>query len=161
MSGPETSSEPTVEPKAKAHPQRTVFIVAVIVVFAIFFWLYASKLMGVRAAERDGLKDSAVALSATALPLLDLRSKNLLGDGETLQRVVDEIAESKRFSFVALLDNNGKVVVASDRSVTAGSNYPDYESGKFAERGVDGKYEVIQPIRQGTATYGAVVLRQP
>ncbi len=161
MSGPETSTEPIIEPKAKAHPQRTVFIVAVILVFAIFFWLYASKLMGVRAAERDGLKDSAMALSAAALPLLDLRSKGILGDGETLQRVVDEIAESNRFSFVALLDNNGKVVVASDRSITSGSNYPDYESGKFAERGVDGKYEVIQPIRQGTATYGAVVLRQP
>lgn len=161
MTGPESSTEPTVEPKKTAHPQRTAFIVAVAVIFAIFFWLYASKLMGVRAAERDGLKNSAVALSAAALPLLDLRSKNLLGDAATLQRVVDEIAKSNRYSFVALLDNNGKVVVASDRSVTAGSNYPDYESGKFAERGVEGKYEVIQPIRQGTATYGAVVLRMP
>jgi hypothetical protein len=161
MTGPESSTENVVTPPRAANPRRTAFIVAVVVVFAIFFWLYASKLLGIRAAEREGLKNSAVALSAATLPLLDLRSKNLLGDAETLQRVVDETAETKRFSFVALLDNNGKVLVSSDRSVTAGSAYPDYESGKFVERGVDGKYEVIQPVRQGTATYGAVVLRLP
>jgi hypothetical protein len=161
MSDPETSTEPTAPPTSTANPKRTAMIVVVVLIFAIFFWLFASKLMAVRSAEREGLKSSAVTLASAALPLLDLRSKERLGDVDTLQRMVDQIVESHRFSFAALLDNNGRVVAASDRSVTVGSAYPDFKADEFVERGVEGKYEVIQPIRQNNAAYGAVVLREP
>jgi hypothetical protein len=161
MTDPESSTEATTPPKKAADPRRTMMIVVAVLVFAIFFWLYASKLMGVSAAKREGMRGGGVALAAASLPLLDLKSKNLLGDAETLQRVVDQVVESQRYSFAAILDNNGKVVAASDRNVTAGSDYPDFVAGEFVERGVDGKYEIIQPIRQNTASYGAVVLREP
>jgi hypothetical protein len=163
MSENETTEATETPTNAKKHPdtKRTAIIVAVIVVFTLFFWLYASKLLGIRAAEREGVQSSAMTLSAAAVPLLDLQSKNMLGDAETLSRMVDQVVESRRFSFVAILDPQGRVIVASDRNVAAGNAYEGFESGKFTERGVDGKYEVIQPIKQGSAVYGAVVLRQP
>ena len=161
MTGPESTTETQPQPRRAADHRRTAIIVAILLIFAIFFWLYASKIMSVRSAEREGVRNAALTFAASSLPLIDLQSKNLLGDSETLQRVVDAVAESHRFSFAAILDNQGKVLAASDRSVTAGSAYPDFKTGEFVERGTDGKYEVIQPIEQGTAAYGAVVLRQP
>src|SRR5688572_14557357 len=135
MTGPETDSETQSQPQPKrASPHRKAILVAAILVFAIFFWLYASKLLGVKAAEREGIQSSAGALAAASLPLLDLRSKNLLGDDATLQRVVDEIAKSHGFSFAAILDNTGQVLAASDRSTATGSAYPEFKSGEFVER---------------------------
>lgn len=157
---PETTESQT-QPTKAANPKRTTIIIAVILVLAIFFWLYASKLFAVNGAQREGVRAGAVALAAATVPLIDLRSKDLLGDDATLQRVVDEIAESNRFSFVAILDTQGRVLAASDRNTSTGAAYPDFKSGQVVERGVDGKYEVIQPIRQDTVVYGAVVLRFP
>lgn len=156
------SENETVETKAPAkehNPKRTAVLVGIAVALAIVLWLVGSKYLAVGAAERQGVIASASALSVASMPLLDLRSKNLLGDAETLQRVVDEVVSSQNFSFAAVLDAQGRVVAASDRNVSSGTAYQGFESGEVVQRSADGKFEVIYPIRQNDVVYGAVVLR--
>ena len=157
---PTSGDQPTIERKPRDLKQTTLLVVIVLVLVTIA-WLLLSKAFAVRIAQEDGLKGAALSMAATSLPLLDLHSKNRLGDEETLQRVVDGIVQSRRFSFAAILDAQGRVVAASDRNTAKGRPYPDFKSGEVVELSRSGSFEVIQPIEQSNVVYGAVVLRRP
>jgi len=159
-----TTEEPTTEPATptkETDPKRTAIIVVAIVIVAAFAWALGSKYFAVAAAERAGVMQSAAAISSAVVPLLDMNSKNQLGDAEALQRVVDDVVSSDRFTFAALLDSSGRVIVSSDRSNAAGSGYDGFAPNKVVERNPDGAFEVIYPVKHEAVTYGAIVLRGP
>jgi hypothetical protein len=149
------------QPTKPVDQKRKAILIGVVLLLAVFAWLLVSRFLAVRDAQHEGAKSAASAMAAATLPLLDLKSKNLLGDNDTLQRVVDGIVANKAFSFAAILNTAGKVLASSDRNSGVGSDYPDFESGEVVETSRDGRYEVISPISQGTVVYGAVVLRLP
>lgn len=160
----DTPEEPKNEPEApakQADPKRTAVIVVVIVVVAAFAWALGSKYFAVAAAEKQGVMQSAAATSSALAPLLDMNSKDQLSDGTALQRVVDDIVGSKRFTFAAVLDSSGRVIVSSDRNTSLGSEYPGFKVNEVVEGDRDGGFEVIYPVKHETVTYGAIVLRGP
>lgn len=160
----ETPKEPTSEPvtqKKQADPKRTAIIVVVILIVAAFAWTLGSKYFAVAAAERDGVMQSAAAVSSAVAPLLDMNSKNQLNDPAALQRVVDDIVGSKRFTFAAILDPTGRVIASSDRNTAPNSEYQNFKANEVVEGNVEGSYEVIYPVKHDTVSYGAVVLRTP
>jgi len=160
----DTPEEQKSEPKApakQADPRRTAIIVVIIVIVAGFAWTLGSKYFALAAAEREGVLQSAGALSSALAPLLDMNGKDQLSDDTALQRVVDEIVGSKRFTFAAILDSSGRVLVSSDRNTSLSSEYPNFKVNEVVERSQGGAFEVIYPVKHDTVTYGAVVLRGP
>lgn len=155
-----TEQTPAPQP-AKGDFKRTAKMVVAIIIVAAFAWAFGSKFFAVRAAERAGIIDGAAALASAAAPLLDMNSKGALADAETLQRVVDDAVASKRFRFAAILDSSGRVLAASDRSVGKSTNYKGFKPNEMVEGSQNGAFEVIYPVKHGSVTYGAVVLRAP
>src|SRR5688572_18402543 len=109
----EEPTEAQPQPRKPTDYKRLAILVAAIAILAAFAWALGSKFVEVRAAREQGVVHSARAFSSAALPLLDLKSKGILGDQGTLQRVVDDIVRDKKFSFAAILDSQGRVLAAS------------------------------------------------
>jgi len=152
---------PATDSVKRTDPKRTAIIVLAIVVVAAFAWALGSKYLAVAAAQRDGVMQSAAAVSTSLVPLLEMNSKGQLPDAGALQRIVDDVVGSKRFSYAAILDSSGRVIVASNRNTSPSSQYPDFKANEVVERSQGGAYEVIYPVKQGTTAYGAVALRAP
>ena len=153
--------EATEDVRPPIDSRKRLWLILAVLVLLLFAWLLISRAMSIAAAEREGVDRAAMAFASAALPLLDLKSKNTLGDEATLQRVVDSIVSGKGFSFAGILSAQGRVVAASDRNVAVDSAYPDFRSGSIERVTRDGKHEVIYPVRQNGVVYGAVVLRAP
>ncbi|MDQ2986318.1 MAG: hypothetical protein M3R13_06300 [Armatimonadota bacterium] len=158
------TEEPTEvhpQPRKPTDYKRVALISAAVLILAAFAWALASKFLEVRSARHEGVLNSARAFSSATLPLLDLRSKGILGDEGTMQRVVDDIVSDKKFSFAAILDSQGRVLAASDRNVSVGTGFPDYKQGQVIASDTSGLFQVVHPVAQDDVVYGAVVLRSP
>ncbi|MBA3725969.1 MAG: hypothetical protein H0W86_05845 [Armatimonadetes bacterium] len=114
---------------------------------------------GLSNARREGAANSAAAFATAIVPLLDLRNKGQLLDGESLQRVVDDMVRVKGFTLCAITDTRGAVLASSDRNHMAGSKFPDIDPTKPDEYRKDGGWEIVRPIAYGEVKYGAVVLQ--
>jgi uncharacterized membrane protein affecting hemolysin expression len=158
MSEQENVSSPEQPTANNRWRKWAVIAIAIILLFALAI---GSRYLAVAAAEREGVNRAASPFAAAVLPLLDLRSKNILGDHSTLQRVVDTVVRDKGFSFAAILDPEGRVIAASDRNVGVGNKYGDFKAGEAVEHREAGRHEIIGPIKQNGVVYGAVVLRAP
>jgi len=114
---------------------------------------------GLSNARREGAANSAAAFATAIVPLLDLKNKDQLHDGDTLQRVVDDMVRIKGFTLCAITDTKGAVLASSDRNNGVGSKFPDVDPTTASLSGKDGGWEIVRPIAHGEVKYGAVVLR--